>query len=100
MGAGGPAVRDGSHIKLGRQGISHGHREVKYGSIQRFAPPVDGKQGQFTMVDALLGGVLDPDPPPVFVKRDSSALQRRLRTSGVGVSCISRKRRGDGVMAA
>ena len=71
MGAGGPAVRDGSHIELGRQGISHRHRKIEHDRVKRFAPPVHGEQGQFTMVDALLGGVLDPDPPPVL--RDTVA---------------------------
>ena len=81
MRAGGPAVRDGSHIKLGRQGISHGHREVKYYTVKSFAPPVDGKQGQFTMVDALLGGVLDPDPPPAWI----DTVTRRLSDGHVDV---------------
>ena len=71
MGAGGPPIRYSSDVELGRQGISHRHREIKYYTVKSFAPPVDGKQGQLAVVDALLGGVLDPDPPPVL--RDTVA---------------------------
>ena len=71
MGAGGPPIRYSSDIELGRQGVSHRHREIEHDSVERFAPPVHGEQGQFTVVDALLGGVLDPDPPPVL--RDTVA---------------------------
>jgi len=92
MRAGGPAITNGSHIKLGRQGISHGHREAEHDSIERFAPPVDGKQGQFTMVDALLGGVLDPDPPPAWI--DTSRNCRASLAARVDLTGTPSPRRG------